>query len=242
MEKMICTMAIRKIMMRQFNYSFFLSRLLALFMLFSSSYALQTEFRQWNQIFINKPINHQLPWRYIVDLQLRFQDNEYKFNQFLALTAIGYQLNPNTAVFIGPGYVLNRLQNGSYFQEYRIWQQLNLAAYPDSGIMLFSRTRLEERSNQDFGQINYRLRQRFEIRIPLAFSKSYFIYAHNEFFFDLNHPSWVSPCFFSQNRAYIGIDKYFSKTTIFSMGYMNQYLFNKQNSMANVLFIGLSMF
>ncbi|HRE32881.1 MAG TPA: DUF2490 domain-containing protein, partial [Candidatus Berkiella sp.] len=101
---------------------------------------------------------------------------------------------------------------------------------------LKSRTRLEQRKQEATPQWASRLRERLTVIIPVD---PISIIVSDELFFNLNHPLWVSDCSLSQNRGFIGLGIPMAKQTSIEIGYLNQYQFNKTDSMSNIINIGL---
>ena len=106
---------------------------------------------------------------------------------------------------------------------------------------LNSRTRLEERQRIDQSIVAFRLRERLWLRIPFKRWERYSFSSFDELFFNLNHPSWTSPYLFEQNRAFIGVAKQLSKSTILDIGYLNQFLHSTNNQTDNVILLSLTM-
>ncbi len=179
--------------------------------------------------------------KYYLEPQLRLIDDKYKFNQFLFLGGLGYQFNSDVMVFVGPGWVVSKNPQGKVFHEYRIWQQVMWRAYLSPNLVINSRTRLEERRNLDAPQLAYRLRERVWARIPLQHWSGHSLSMFDEMFFNLNHPQWVSPYLFEQNRAFVGVGTQMSKSTVIDVGYLNQYIHNRVNRLDHVLLLNVTM-
>ncbi|KTD68599.1 hypothetical protein Lste_1757 [Legionella steelei] len=225
------------------NYSFWIKISVCFFLCFGmqATHSTRTYSKDWAVANIIGPISENSSFKYYLEPQLRLIDTPSVFNQFLYLGGLGYQFNRNVMLFIGPGWILTKTPENKTHTEKRLWEQLNWQVMKDSNLSINSRTRLEERQRSDQSQIAFRLRERLWLRVPLKKWQSYSFSCFNEFFFNLNHPSWTSPYLFEQNRAFIGIAKNLSKTAILDIGYLNQFLHSSQNQNDNVLLLSLTM-
>ena len=160
-------------------------------------------------------------FKYYLEPQIRFIDDTYFFNQALQLGGLGYQINKNIMVFAGPGWIITKTPEGESTHETRFWQQINWLMLSNPN--LNSRTRLEQRKRTDVAPMAVRFRQRVWMRIPFKKWERYSFSINDELFFNLNHPSWVSPYLFEQNRAFVGISTQLTKAMIVDIGYLNQY-------------------
>ncbi len=122
-----------------------------------------------------------------------------------------------------------------------MWQQLNWQIVDTAPLTLSSRTRLEERINPDQPGTAERFRQRLWLRKPFKPGSNYLFSINDEIFLNLNHPHWVSPYTFEQNRAFIGMAEKVSATIMIDVGYLNQYLHNVKNFDDHVFLISLTV-
>lgn len=197
--------------------------------------------KQWTTDIIIGSLPNSDKFKYYIESQLRLIDDPYVFNQAFLLTGLGYQFTPTLAAFMGPGFVLTKnTTEGVTYNEFRLWQQLNWAAANNASIRLDSRTRTEEKLRSNESQIALQLRQRLWMRIPLTPSKQYYFSSFDEVFFNINHPSWVSPRFFEQNRTFIGMAKQLSKSTLVDFGYLYQLQFGPPRKTSNVILLCIS--
>lgn len=196
--------------------------------------------KQWNTAVIIGSIPHS-KFRYYFEPQLRFIADPYVFNQSFLFGGLGYQMNEDLMVFAVAGWIFSKNTQGNTSNEIRIWQQANWRVTDTSSYNVNSRTRLEERKNTAFSQYAYRFRQRLWLRIPFHAVPQYSLSLFDEVFFDLNHPAWVSPYFFAENRAFIGIGHELTTQVMLDAGYMNQYLHSNQNRVDHVLLLTFSI-
>lgn len=206
-----------------------------------SANAARTYSKDWVVANIIAPLAENSSFKYYLEPQVRLIDTPYVFNQFLLLGGLGYQFNPDVMLFIGPGWITTKTPTNHTFTERRLWQQLNWRMLNNANLSLNSRTRLEERDRTGYAQVAFRLRERLWLRVPFKKWDDYSFSFYDEIFFNLNHPRWTSPYSMEQNRAFIGISKRLSKTTILDVGYLNQYMHSVTNHSDNVLVLSISM-
>lgn len=180
-------------------------------------------------------------YRYYIEPQLRLIDDRYVFNQSLFLVGLGYQLTPDIMVFTGPGWITTKDPQGVTYHDFRIWQQMTWTVYHTDLLSLNSRTRLEETTRSNAPQMALQFRQRLWVRIPIKYWNGHTLSMFDEVFFNLNHPKWASPKFFSQNRAFIGIGTQLSKSVMFDVGYLNQYIMSTRYQQNNVLLLSFTV-
>lgn len=228
--------------MKRKKLNLFINSVLGIILCIVAPYANSIESwnKGWAVATVIGSISEYSPFMYYLEPQIRLADDNYVFNQLLLLAGIGYQLQQNIAVFIGPGWVLTKTPEGNITHEKRLWEQINWSSQ-NTSISINSRLRLEERVNTKYTQTAVRLRERIWIRIPFSFWPNYSFSCFDEVFFNLNHPQWTSPYFFEQNRAFVGISKQLSKETIIDIGYLNQYLHSVNSQLNNVLLINFSI-
>lgn len=216
---------------------------LFIFLIIFSNAAYSTEYhtKEWIVATIIGSFSENQNLKYYIEPQLRLIDDPYVFNQAFILTGLGYQLTPAVMIFAGPGFVVTKNTEGQTYNEYRLWQQLNWQIFNDSSLSLNSRTRLEEKQRSDQMQIAIQLRQRLWARIPIKNTNQYYYSIFDEVFFNLNHPTWVSPYFFDQNRAFVGIGKQLTKNTMIDFGYLNQLQLGPPRQISHVMLLSFSI-
>ncbi|WP_062052872.1 DUF2490 domain-containing protein [Aquimarina longa] len=97
---------------------------------------------------------------------------------------------------------------------------------------------LEQRIFKD--KTTHRVRMKIGVKIPISQSEKINLLAFNSIF--LNIGNVKNQNYFNQNRAFIGIETTLTKSTSFSLGYMNQYLVINPNRIENnhTLMVGLN--
>lgn len=167
--------------------------------------------------------------RWWFDGHLRYLDDSDGFNQSIFRPGIGYQLNPNTNVWMGYAWINELPANGNpVFDENRIWQQLIWSKKLDQRTV-WSRSRLEQRFVETGSDTGWRFRQFCKMDRPLHEESSLSIVAWDEFFLDLNETDWGQQGSFSQNRIFVGLGKKFDgpNSPKIEIGYLNQFLRRK---------------
>ncbi|BCA96228.1 hypothetical protein TUM19329_25890 [Legionella antarctica] len=223
-------------------FSFFLKITLALFLFIGLSPAISAPYNKgWVVSAVTGSLSDDSSFRYYLEPQLRLIDDTYFFNQLLLLGGLGYQFNNDMSLFIGPGWIVTKTPENATTHEERYWEQFNWRVVNKPYLNLISRTRFEQRKNVDESRIALRLRPRMWLRIPFKNNSKYSFSIFDELFFNLNHPQWVSPRLFEQNRAFIGIAAQLSNSILMDVGYLNQHLRSFTNQTDNVLLLSFTI-
>jgi len=208
--------------MKKLNTALFLT-ILCLFIGTQSANSTRAYNKAWAVTTIIGSMPFNPAFKYYIEPQIRFIDDDYLFNQTLQFGGLGYQINKNVVIFTGAGWIITKTPEGDSTHETRFWQQLNWLMLINSSLNINSRTRLEERKLTDAAQMAVRFRQRIWMRVPFKKWERHSFSVNNEFFFNLNHPHWVSPYLLEQNRAFVGISTQLTKSMTADIGYLNQY-------------------
>jgi hypothetical protein len=195
----------------------------------------------WVVSTITGPLQDGSSFQYYFEPQLRLIDATYFFNQFLLLGGLGYRFSDKFTLYALPGWIVTKTPGGVMTHENRYTEQLNWRVLAKPRFNLNSRTRLEERQNVDESRMAIRFRERIWLRIPFKIESKYSFSIYDEGFFNLNHPEWVSPYLFEQNRAFIGISAQLSKAILMDVGYLNQYLRSFTRESSNVLVLSFTV-
>ncbi|HSW93840.1 MAG TPA: DUF2490 domain-containing protein [Gammaproteobacteria bacterium] len=214
--------------------------LFILLLFYQSAFSVEEHTKLWFNATVLGSFQKDSPWKYYLEPQLRFIDDPYKFNQVNMAAGAGYQTTPDMILLGGLGWYLTKTLSGNILHEYRLWQQLNWMIPPTPTYALISRSRLEERRLAGHPGIAYRFRERLFARIPFKRWPTHSLALYDEIFLNLNQPDWAVPHFFEQNRAFMGIGTELTKTIIFDIGYLNQYVMTSPRQMDNVLLVSLT--
>lgn len=201
---------------------------------------LKTHMKIWTFGKISGAISKDKKWSYYLEPELRFLDDKYKFNEANLYAAFFYQVTPSFSAWIGAFAGNDLTSEGERRNFYSLWQQIKWLMFDNSKIRFMDRTRLEERKRSSFSQIAERIRQTFQLEIKLD-THDLFLVLADEMFLQLNHPRWVVDRVFSENRASVGVRIPINKCTSYEVGYLNQFQYEKNNNMSNILFMGFTV-
>lgn len=176
-------------------------------------------------------------WGYLINPQVRFIDNRYKLQQVNLFAGLGYQVKDDLQLLFGVFRNYIKEDTGTVSGENRVWQQASGMLLQRKAFDVASRSRLEERIRNGTNSYANRFRQLFSLEIP--FVKSSQLIIGNESFLQLNKPDWVSQRTYAQNRFNVGVRGKLGEM-VFEMGYLNQYIFNNINQMANILYVSIA--
>lgn len=187
------------------------------------------DYRLWSPVFITA----KLPASFLAHLEVqpRFADldEDGHIDQLILRPAIGYQLTENLSLWQGYAWVGNFNQRHTppqspFFEESRIYQQV-LYARKFESFKIISRTRLEERWIEHVDGTAVRFRTALRGMYPLPIAPEWALVAADEIFIHLNTVGSRGPAAgFDQNRAFVGINRTFSKYFNMDVGYQNQLL------------------
>jgi Protein of unknown function (DUF2490) len=192
--------------------------------------------------FLN-PDNPDLKrWRWWGEIQMRYRDSGQELNQMLVRPGIGYALTDRSTVFVGYAHVTNYPPVGGLVQENRIWQQYQWSGPTPLGAFT-TRSRIEERWQDNGSDTGVRFRELLKFNWPFSFHPAASFILANEVFVNLNNTDWGVPTAkqgFDQNRGFAGIGYRFTPIILMELGYMNQYInTTTKDRMNNILSINL---
>ena len=193
----------------------------------------QEDFQIWENVtargnfgFLN-PDNPDLKrWRWWGEIQMRYRDSGQELNQMLVRPGIGYALTDRSTVFVGYAHVTNYPPVGGLVQENRIWQQYQWSGPTPLGAFT-TRSRLEERWQDNGSDTGLRFRELLKFNWPFSFHPAASFVLADEFFVNLVEANWGVPTAkqgFDQNRGFAGIGYRFTPIILTEIGYMNQYI------------------
>lgn len=197
--------------------------------------------KDWTVATIMGSFSNKPSLKYYFEPQVRLINDSSIFNQLLLLGGVGYQISPHLLALLGPGWTITKTTQNTLIHENRLWEQLNWRIKNTTSLIINSRTRLEERKLTNASPIATRFRERIWVKIPIKNWQHYSFSCFDEIFLNLNHPLWVSPYFFEQNRLFMGITTQLSKSTSMDLGYLNQYTHSFKNELSNVLLLSFNV-
>ena len=173
------------------------------------------------------PEDSKLRWWF--DGHLRYFDDAGGFGQSIFRPGVGYQLNPNTSLWLGYGWINESPVSGNpTFSENRIFQQL-LWSDKLGEFSVQSRTRLEQRYVETGSDTGWRFRQFCRAHREIQPESPWILVAWDEIFVDLNTTDWGQNGSFSQNRLFLGIGRKLNgpNSPRLEIGYLNQFIRRK---------------
>ena len=185
------------------------------------------DFHTWAAVVTTGTLgNGDSPYRYWLEAQGRYDDDSSHLNQSLLRGALGYAVAPRTVLWAGYAHVNNDPQGTDEdVTEHRYWQQLTWnGATPWAGFDLATRTRLEVRTVESFGDTGWRFRQLLKLSRPLGDASRLYLAAWDEVFLNLNDADWGADDGFDQNRVFAGLGLKLAPWARSEIGYMNQYV------------------
>ncbi len=200
---------------------------LVTFLLYASmGHAMLSFYKLWGLYTYNGRYNDLL---YLVEPQIRLVNRDGVYQQLLINQGFGFWATKTLQLWAGQT-IVNYLASNNVVDdiqigvtgEYRLWQQIN---YVRSNTLLDNimfRNRLEERHAESLSSWAVRFRDRLYWTIPIATNQS--IYISDEFFINVNRPTWISSPTFDQNRLYLGILQSLTPSLNFTISYLNQYI------------------
>lgn len=144
----------------------------------------------------------------------------------LVRPGIGYALTDRSTVFVGYAHVTNYPPIGGLVQENRIWQQYQWSGPTPLGAFT-TRSRLEERWQENGSDTGARFRELLKFNWPFSFHPAASFVLQDEMFVHLVSTDWAPPTAkrgFDQNRAFAGIGYRWNSNVVTEFGYMNQYI------------------
>ena len=199
-------------------------------LLFGSSAAwaeVAEDFRIWGNVtargnfgFVDPALKR---WRWWMEAQPRTRESGSEVDQLLIRPGIGYALSDRSTVWIGYAHVTNYPVVGETIQENRIWQQYMWSGPTPIGAFT-SRTRFEQRWQDNGDDTGGRFRQFFKFNWPFSFHPAASFVVWDEVFVHLNTTDWGARQGFDQNRGFAGIGYRLHPAILTEVGYINQYI------------------
>ena len=185
------------------------------------------DFRIWGNVtargnfgFVDPDLKR---WRWWMEVQPRTRESGSEMDQLLIRPGIGYALSDRSTVWIGYAHVTNYPVVGETIQENRIWQQYMWAGPTPLGAFT-SRTRFEQRWQDNGDDTGGRFRQFFKFNWPFSFHPAASFVMWDEVFVHLNTTDWGAKQGFDQNRGFAGLGYRWHPSVLVEIGYINQYI------------------
>ncbi len=182
---------------------------------------------QWNALFAQGDFKNwgcesdRLRWWF--DGHIRLLDDTDGFNQSIVRPGIGWQLNEQSSLWAGYGWISSRALSGLEFDEHRIWQQW-IWSNDFEKWKLALRSRFEQRFVETGDDLGLRYRQFFRATHKLPSYEKLSLVWWDELFYHLNDTDWGARSGFNQNRVFAGVGFKASPCCPWrvEVGYLNQ--------------------
>lgn len=178
---------------------------------------------QWSAILAQDKFSPDARLRWWFDGHYRLFDDNDGFGQSIVRPGIGFDIQENSTLWVGYGWIETSPIQGADIDEHRIWQQWTCSRSADP-FKFAARTRFEQRFVESTDDTGLRLRQFIRGQMNLGpCSKRTFV-VWDELFIALNDTDWGQRSGFDQNRIFVGFGfkKHHSSTWRVEVGYMNQ--------------------
>jgi len=160
-----------------------------------------------------------------IEAQERFTNDADRLGQLLLRSLVGYRIDKDVNIGAGYAYVRTDPVGPAQLNEHRFYQELNVRLLStEGGVTLDSRTRLEQRTFEEREDTSWRLRNFFQLRVPVTQNNK--IVAYTEPFLDLNETG-VQRGGLSIWRNFVGLSIPLAKNIEVVPGYLNQHVFRE---------------
>lgn len=206
--------------------------------------AQENQFSGWLSVFHTQRFSQH--WGVSFDGQLRSAHRADYLRNILIRPSVNYYFDKNKIAALGYAFIANngRNVNGepTYRSENRVWQQVIVNQKISRRLTLQHRLRLEQRffgdnDSRDDDYFAQRLRYFARAIIPLkkdtVFKRGAFLGLQNELFTNVQNKGKMNNHFFDQNRSYASIGYRFSMKLDTEIGYLNQYVKNREGYNVN---------
>ena len=189
---------------------------------FTTTYAQGTDVQSWTQVITQVTINKE--WFAYMEAQPRLGDDISRLERLIIRPAMGYNINPNVALFLGYAWTptfMNNQYEESFRNENRIWEQILIK---DSrwGLDWQHRLRQEQRIIEDAGGPSNRTRYLLRGSYALSDSGAFGLTGYNEIFVNLNSERNGPKGGFDRDRFFFG--PYFNQGPgRYEIGYVGEY-------------------
>jgi hypothetical protein len=208
----------------------------------ANTFAGNNDFQAWSQIAVNGSVTKDSKFLVWFDGHARYGDDASRLATSIVRPGIGWKASSKLSLWAGYARVRNPVSGeGPDIKEDRIWQQATYPIVSIFGGTLTGRTRLEQRTRDDFGEdTGNRVRHMFRWSKSIADGPYSLIFA-NEYFYNADDTDWGQRSGFDQNRAYAAIGWQAAKKTRIEFGYLHNNINSagSSNQTNNVFSLGL---
>jgi len=191
--------------------------------------------RVWFTVNAIGPLPAQ-DWYWYAEIQPRWREEASEFDQIIIRPAVYYAVSKQSSIWAGYAHVVTDPSGRSSFDEHRIWQQFLHNFQPIGSVSIQSRTRLEQRFIENSDDTGHKVRQMLRLTMPSKLNPQLTWVAYDEYFHNLNQTDYGARRGFDQNRAFVGVNWAFKPSLRLEVGYLNQYINNKDTNNMNHVF------
>lgn len=206
---------------------------LALVLVVSPARASEDDFNIWTGQFVTVDISDEIYIR--GEAQERFTNDADRLGQLLLRSFVGYRISSRVNAGGGYAYILTDPVGPVEVNEHRFYQELNIRLIDARGVTLDSRTRLEQRTFEEDGELAWRFRNFVQLKIPLNENNKFV--AYTEPFIALNETP-LQRGGIGAWRNFVGVSVPVAKGVEMVPGYLNQHVFrvgqDRSDHIANV--------
>lgn len=186
----------------------------------SPASANEDDFNIWTGQFASVDISDDVYIR--GEAQERFNNGADRLGQLLLRSFVGYRISKRVNLGGGYAYVLTDPIGPAKVNEHRFYQELNIRLIDSGGLTLDSRTRLEQRTFEEDGELAWRFRNFVQLRVPI--SKSNKLVAYTEPFITLNETPIQRRSGVAVWRNFLGVSVPVANGVDMVPGYLNQHV------------------
>ncbi|MEM6858214.1 MAG: DUF2490 domain-containing protein [Pseudomonadota bacterium] len=202
-------------------------------LLVSPAHASEDDFNIWTGQFVSVDISDDVYVR--GEAQERFTNDADRLGQLLLRSFVGYRISEHVNAGGGYTYILTDPVGPVEVNEHRLYQELNIRLIDHKGVTLDSRTRLEQRTFEEDGELAWRFRNFVQLKIPISEHNKFV--AYTEPFFALNETP-LQRGGIAVWRNFAGVSVPIAKGVEMVPGYLNQHVFrdgrDRSDHIANI--------
>ncbi|MEL6485791.1 MAG: DUF2490 domain-containing protein [Pseudomonadota bacterium] len=194
--------------------------LLCTFVMCAPAHASEDDFNIWTGQFVSVDISDDVYIR--GEAQERFTNDADRLGQLLLRSFVGYRISKRVNAGGGYAYILTDPVGPVEVNEHRFYQELNVRLIDHKGVTLDSRTRLEQRTFEEDGELAWRFRNFVQLKIPISEHNKFV--AYTEPFIALNETP-LQRDGIGAWRNFVGVSVPIAKGVEMVPGYLNQHAF-----------------
>lgn len=180
--------------------------------------------RLWINLTMEGMLSEDKHIGWYAEVQPRLKEEGREHDQTILRPAINYWLSDRASIWLGYADVRTHTDQGKNHEQ-RWWQQFMYTFPPTpSGIVITSRTRLEQRNFDTGNDTGHRIRQLVRAIKKIEGTESLNWLVWDELFVSTRSTDWGALSGFDQNRAFAGLAWQAAANARLEIGYVNQYV------------------